>query len=308
MVVAPDRRRRKFAAKVDADVLRQQTLALKHLMVQGQSVYFPDIATVEGKVKVLVEAQGVTTLKVRDYLNFAREMYKLSKKFQATTLQAEAQVRVDKWVARGLTGSLLIKVAQLFGITPTAPAPTVIRTPQLMDFLKVGRFYNDFGLVWYAPTFNTIGADWFVASRFAIHRKLRFDKIGYVNNSLNPISPHVSVGIYNSNQNYYPNALLFSHEFLNVISGAWTETDLDLTLDEGVYWLAFLSDDTGVELYILEQFLHFLGRLEPSTHKRFPLGSYYMSLAYQPLPDPFPEGAEEDMVLYDILLRLAEVL
>jgi len=135
MVREASRRQRKFEAKVDADVLRTQTLALKPLMVKGQAEYFPNIAMVESKVKTLVEAEGVSTLEVRDYINFAREMYKLSKKFSSVTLQAEAQNRVDKWVSRGLVGSLLVKIANLFGVSPTAPPtpPTILKLDDLED-------------------------------------------------------------------------------------------------------------------------------------------------------------------------------
>jgi len=127
MVREAERRRKKFEAKVDAEVLARQTTALKPLMVRGQALYFPDIATVEEKVKTLVEAEGVSTLEVRDYLNFGREIYRLSKRFSSVTLSAEAQTRVDKWSARGLTGSRLVKIAQLFGVTPTvAPTPPTL--------------------------------------------------------------------------------------------------------------------------------------------------------------------------------------
>jgi len=135
MVREASRRGKKYEAKVDAEVLSRQTTALKPLMVKGQAEYFPAITSLEEKVKKLVEAEGVTTLEVRDYLNFGREIYELSRKFSQTTLQAEAQLRVNKWVSRGLDGSLLVQIAQLEGVTPSAPPtpPTVLNLDDLED-------------------------------------------------------------------------------------------------------------------------------------------------------------------------------
>jgi len=127
MVREAERRLGKFDHKVDAEVLSLQTKALKPLMVRGEAKYFPEIVTVEQKVKSLVEAEGVSTLKVRDYLNFGREMYILTKKFSKVTLSAEAQLKVNKWSDRGLDGSLLVGIAKLFGVTPSAPpAPPIV--------------------------------------------------------------------------------------------------------------------------------------------------------------------------------------
>jgi len=121
MVRDSEKRRRKFEAKVDPDTLKRQTAALKPMMVEGQAQYFSEIAIIETEVKSLVEAEGVTTLQVKDYLNYAREMYRLSKHFTGLSLRVEAQLKVNKWSDRGLDGGLLVKIANLFGVDPTPP-------------------------------------------------------------------------------------------------------------------------------------------------------------------------------------------
>jgi len=121
MVRGADKRQRKFEVKVDPDTLAIQTRALKPLMVEGESQYFSEITALETKVKTLVETEGVSSLKVRDYLNYAREIYKLKTKFSGITLNVEAQLRVNKWADRGLAGSLLVKIANLVGVDPSPP-------------------------------------------------------------------------------------------------------------------------------------------------------------------------------------------
>jgi len=136
MVRPSDQRKRMYEAKVDPEILATQTRVLKALMVREETRYFPVITTIEEKVKKLVEAEGVPTLQVRDYLNFGREMYELTQKFTGTTLTGEAQLRVNKWSSRGLTGSLLIRIAHLFGVKPSPP-PT---PPSILDLINLGYF------------------------------------------------------------------------------------------------------------------------------------------------------------------------
>lgn len=132
MVRGSEKRKRKYMAKVDGETLAKQTKALKPLMVEGETEYFNEIAKLEAKVKGLVETEGVSTLHVRDYLNYAREIFSVSKRFEAATRNVEAQLILNKWQNRGLNGSLLVKIARLMGCDPT-PAPTVISQVDVTD-------------------------------------------------------------------------------------------------------------------------------------------------------------------------------
>jgi len=123
MVKDAETRKKKFEAKVDSEVLKLQTTALKPLMVEGQAKYMPSVASLEVKVKSFLEQQGIGTLQIRDYLNFAREMLRLVSKFEGSTLNAEAQLKVNKWTDRGLNSSLLCSIANLLGVDPE-PSPS----------------------------------------------------------------------------------------------------------------------------------------------------------------------------------------
>lgn len=136
MVRDASKRLKKYEDKVDADVQAKQTRALKPGMVRAQGRYFPQMVTVEQRIKILVEAQGVSTLQVRDYLNYGRELYELTSKFSSQTLNSEAQNRLDKWTARGLDGTTLYNIAKLFGLSPSyTPTPSIVQ--YLDDLLDV---------------------------------------------------------------------------------------------------------------------------------------------------------------------------
>jgi hypothetical protein len=135
MVRDAQKRLKKYEDKVDPEVLKKQTEALKPGMVRAQGAYFPQITTVEQRIKALVEAQGVSTLQVRDYLNYGRELYELTSKFSGQTLNSEAQNRLNKWTARGLDGATLYHIAKLFGLAPsyTPTPPPVLSLNDLTD-------------------------------------------------------------------------------------------------------------------------------------------------------------------------------
>jgi len=132
MVRPSERRKEKYDAKVDGDITAKHTKALKPSMVREEAKYFSEISELEKKVKALVEAEGVSTIQVRDYLNFGRELYTISKRFSDVTMNAEAQLRVNKWKDRGLNSTLLVKIAFLLGLDPS-PAPTPTQEVDVTD-------------------------------------------------------------------------------------------------------------------------------------------------------------------------------
>jgi len=121
MVRSADRRKQAYEAKIDADVQRSRILALKTMMVEQVEAKFADLATVEAEVKKVVE--GATTKiyghMIPAYLNVGRELYKLSKKFTATTMTEEAKLVADKWYGKGLDKWLIRDLLKLFGVAYT---------------------------------------------------------------------------------------------------------------------------------------------------------------------------------------------
>jgi len=308
MVRPSDRRQKKFEAKVDAEVLARQTRALKPLMVMGQSVYFPDIAAVESKVKTLVEAQAVTSLQVRDYLNFGREMYRLSKRFSSTTLNAEAQVRVDKWVSRGLDGSLLVKTAQLFGVTPTA-LPTPPALPSMRPLIWEYRPLYWYKSAWAIGNFNKTTSIWsnsVLAQGFPLTRKVRLAQMGMFLYKTGLAGESMRLGLYNSNAAAYPKNLLASSPPLSFPGPLSEVFDIDLTLEPGLFFLAWFTDSDTVETYYSD--LCFAGLGSENLPDLIPITAYGYDMPYGEFPDPFPSPPlYTDAVVYALALSIAEV-
>jgi len=132
MVKSSERRKRKYEDKIDADVLKTQTEKLKPSMVKHETEYFREITNIEEIIKKIVEAEGATPLQVRDYLNYGREIFRLSTKFSKQTLNAEAQLRLNKWADRGLDSNLLVKIANTMGADPS-PTPSPIQEVDVTD-------------------------------------------------------------------------------------------------------------------------------------------------------------------------------
>jgi hypothetical protein len=119
MVREASRRKQKYSAKIDADVVRSRILAFKSSMVEQMEAKTAELATLESNVKAVLEAQTTTIYSafVPQYLNVGRELYRLSQKFGGTTFQAEAKLVLDKWKGRGLNPAVLADIAALFGVT-----------------------------------------------------------------------------------------------------------------------------------------------------------------------------------------------
>lgn len=102
-------------------------------MTEQQQAYFGEISDVEAKAKDIVEAAGVPSFEVAQYINVARQCYSIAKRFSQATRDAEAQHVVDHWVARGLDGTLLVQACVAGGCHPTAP-PT---PPEALKFFPL---------------------------------------------------------------------------------------------------------------------------------------------------------------------------
>lgn len=121
MVRDASRRKQKYEAKIDADVMRSRILAHKTSMVEQMESRLADLATVESEVKRVVEGQTTPPYshEIPALLNVGRELYRLSKRFSGGTFEAEAKLVCDKWSARGLNSDHIKAIAELFGYTWT---------------------------------------------------------------------------------------------------------------------------------------------------------------------------------------------
>lgn len=82
---------------------------------------FESLYNMEGEVRAYLDAQGVSTLLIGHYLNFGRQMWKITQRFGGETAAVEAQVVLSMWVARGLSQAVCEGIrTQVFGVNAVA--------------------------------------------------------------------------------------------------------------------------------------------------------------------------------------------
>jgi hypothetical protein len=119
MVREASLRKKKYEAKIDADVQRSRILALKESMVEQQEGMTASLATLETELKRVVEGQATPVFghQMPAYLNVARELWSKQRKFSGKTVEGEYAIVLDKWFAKGLNKWILRSIGKLFGIT-----------------------------------------------------------------------------------------------------------------------------------------------------------------------------------------------
>ena len=93
-------------------------------MLANVTSVFPMITAMELQVKQVCDGIGVPTIDLPFYLNFGREIWALSRKeVSGETLAQAAAVLIAKWVARGLTQSVLESIrTDVFNVSaPVGP-------------------------------------------------------------------------------------------------------------------------------------------------------------------------------------------
>jgi hypothetical protein len=150
MVKEATLRKRKYVVNIDPETLKKQITAVKPLMVTKETAYFSQIAEVERKVKVVCEEAGITTFQVAQYINFGRQLYRLTNKFSGSTLLTEACATATLWSTRGLNNTLLLKVLALFGLSCSnlpQPSPSGLGLIEsvILDNSEQSTTYNDTG-------------------------------------------------------------------------------------------------------------------------------------------------------------------
>ena len=109
----------KWNLKYDPDRIQAITTAGKPTYLEHASSVFNDIYAMEIAVKQVLNSVGVSVSDVADYLCFGREMWSKCKTHAGETMKIEAQVLIDKWVARGLTQSVLESIrTDVFNVGP----------------------------------------------------------------------------------------------------------------------------------------------------------------------------------------------
>lgn len=105
---------KKWTKKLSGDNRKRLYDLQKPDMVRKEKQATEDLVKIENQVKQIV--QGESILYIPYYIIFGKEIYKLTRKFTALTLQNEACIRFVKWQARGLDTDVLNNILSLFSI------------------------------------------------------------------------------------------------------------------------------------------------------------------------------------------------
>jgi hypothetical protein len=97
-------------------------MANPDLPARVQSV-FTSLYNMEDSVRQVLNTAGVSTILVAMYLNFGRQMWKLTQRFSGETAALAAQGYIALWVARGLNQTILEQIrTDVFGVAaPVGP-------------------------------------------------------------------------------------------------------------------------------------------------------------------------------------------
>ncbi|MFO7650407.1 MAG: hypothetical protein R6X13_03560 [bacterium] len=119
----PTKRIAKWNVKFDTERVKAILDEMRPTMLERVNSVFTNIVAMETQVKQVLDTEGVPTINYPSYLSYGRELWRLTRKeISGTSMQLEALVLLNKWVARGLTQSVLEAIRlQVFNVS----APTI---------------------------------------------------------------------------------------------------------------------------------------------------------------------------------------
>ena len=115
----PTKRINAWDVKFNTVRIKDTLDSLRPAMLERVNATFTALVAMETQVKQVLDTEGVPTITYPFYLAYGRELFKLtSKEISGTSLQLEALVLLNKWVARGLTQSVLEAIRlQVFNVS-----------------------------------------------------------------------------------------------------------------------------------------------------------------------------------------------
>lgn len=129
MVKESNQRTEKFAAKISGDIRKQRYDSQKKVMVELETLASADMEKIELDVKGIVD--GEPALYLPYYIIFAKEVYSKMKKFEASTLNKELTVLMNKWASRGCNFIFLREIARRYA-KPALDLYNVCAVPNLV--------------------------------------------------------------------------------------------------------------------------------------------------------------------------------
>lgn len=123
MATDPTQRIANWDYKFDTTRIKEVLDAKRAKMLEHVSAVFPSLYAMETEVKQCIDGEGVSIIQYAYYLCFGREVWALQRKgVSGESLAIEVQTLIQKWVARGLSQTVLEKIrTDVFNTT--APTP-----------------------------------------------------------------------------------------------------------------------------------------------------------------------------------------
>ena len=108
----PTKRAARWKAKYNVERVKDTLNDLRDDMAKRYEAAMTQVCAMETKVKEVINACGVSTSQYVPYLNFGRQLYKLSREqgISGESFAMAAQVLLDKWAARGCDPKVLAKI------------------------------------------------------------------------------------------------------------------------------------------------------------------------------------------------------
>jgi hypothetical protein len=111
-MTAPNQRRMNWQTKTDTTRMKETLDALRPDMLKRYEAAVASLCEMEVKARQTLNASGVHTIFYVAYLNYARQLYKLSRQqgISGESFALQAQVLLDKWASRGLNPAVLARI------------------------------------------------------------------------------------------------------------------------------------------------------------------------------------------------------
>ncbi|MCX6843800.1 MAG: hypothetical protein NTX53_16145 [candidate division WOR-3 bacterium] len=118
------RRISRWKAKFSPDIAAQTTSRIFADMTERYEAAVVALSSMETQTKQVLDASGIDTMYIVFYLDFARQLFRLShgRSISGPTLAREAQVLLEKWQSRGLRPDVLAAIrTDVFNVPAREP-------------------------------------------------------------------------------------------------------------------------------------------------------------------------------------------
>lgn len=123
MAVSPEKRIRQWDKKYNVQRVMAAVEAQRAQMLARYEAAVTALCEVEQLTREILNERGVQTINYIWYLNYARELFRLTRRSIAgESMAVAAGVLLEKWRVRGLDAEILAVIRkQVFNIGPAAP-------------------------------------------------------------------------------------------------------------------------------------------------------------------------------------------